>query len=68
MLGRGEPEFYSCTTHLILQSIFSPFEHCMFCSVVEYWQLELPVGGVLRNYMREYSAIYASSVRELYTY
>ena len=33
MLGRGETEFCSCTTHLIAQSISSPFEHCVFCSV-----------------------------------
>jgi len=32
MLGRGETEFCSCTTHLIVQSISSPFEHCVLCS------------------------------------
>ena len=33
MLGRGETEFCSCTTHLIVQSISSPFEHCGFYSI-----------------------------------
>jgi len=36
MLGRGETEFCSFSTHLIVQSISSPFEHCVFHSVVEH--------------------------------
>ena len=34
MLGRGETEFCSYTTHLIVQSISSPFEHCVFRTTV----------------------------------
>ena len=33
MLGRGETEFSSSTAHLAVQSISSPFDHCVFCSV-----------------------------------
>jgi len=36
MPGRGETEYCSCSTYIIVQSISSPFEHCVFCSVVEH--------------------------------
>ena len=36
MLGRGETEFCSCSPHLIVESISSPFEHYVFGTVVEY--------------------------------
>ena len=62
MLGRGETEFSSCAMYLTVQSISSPFEHYVFCSVLEYQWLVLPVGGVSRNYTPEYTAIYTSLV------
>ena len=69
MLVRGDTKFCSCTTHLLVQSISSMFEHCVFCKCGRElvagtscgWSFTELHMGVQHNYASLFRKLYYST-------